>query len=227
MQKTFNVNKAAAVLSYIAAAVLAALYAAAEFIPKLYLSTGGRLLFLCGCCVCCWFGGMLLTKEAKSNLPMKINLKIYLALFLLLFVTLTLFDPLWGRSGNAGLWNGELFDEYIKNSLNLVPFRTIFEYFTKNDLRQFTVNILGNIVCLMPLGILLPLIWEKQKKPKTFLLTCAATVSAVEILQFITFAGSCDIDDLILNVFGAEIIYFAAKTKKINKILRYVFLLEK
>ncbi|MBQ3561723.1 MAG: VanZ family protein, partial [Oscillospiraceae bacterium] len=58
-------------------------------------------------------------------------------------------------------------------------------------------------------------------------LTCSVIVIAVELLQFITLAGSCDIDDLILNVSGAFLVYLAAKTKNIEKFLRFAFLMEK
>ena len=228
MQKNSDIKKSAAVLFYIAAAVLFLVYIAADFIPGFLLSTAGRLVLLCLCCAFLWFGGFLFYKAGRGSKAMKINLRVYLALFILLFVTLTLFDPLWGRSGNADfVWTKELFAAYAENSLNLVPFRTTAEYFTKGDLRQFIVNVAGNVVCLMPLGILLPLNFEKQKRSAIFLVTCAVIVIAVELLQFITLAGSCDIDDLILNVSGAFLVYLAAKTKNIEKFLRFAFLMEK
>lgn len=157
---------------------------------------------------------------------MKINLRIFLALYLLLFVTLTLFDPLWGRNGGFVNWNRELFDAYVQNSLNLVPFKTILQYVSKGTLSQFAVNIIGNLVCLMPLGILLPLNFEKQRRTGIFILTCVLIVSAVEILQFATLSGSCDIDDLILNVGGAFLLYLFTKNKEAFGFLKKIFLVE-
>ncbi len=157
---------------------------------------------------------------------MKINLRIFLVLYLLLFATLTLFDPLWGRNGGFVIWNKELFDMYVQNSLNLVPFKTVLQYFNRGTINQFVVNIVGNIVCLMPLGILLPLNFEKQRKTGIFILTCVLIVSAVEILQFVTLSGSCDIDDLILNVFGAFLIYLFTKNKEASSFLKQIFLCE-
>ena len=157
---------------------------------------------------------------------MKINLRIFLALYLLLFATLTLFDPLWGRNGGFVIWNKELFEMYVQNSLNLVPFKTVLQYFYRGTVNQFVVNIIGNLVCLMPLGILLPLNFEKQQKTGIFLMTCVLIVSAVEILQFATLSGSCDIDDLILNVGGAFLIYLFTKNKKAFGFLKQIFLLE-
>ena len=174
MQK---LSKPFAAISYIFAAALLAVYFGTEFVPSFFLSTAGRLVLLCMSCGFLWLGGFLLTKRSGNNRPMKINLRIFLALYLLLFATLTLFDPLWGRNGGFVIWNKELFEMYVQNSLNLVPFKTILQYFYRGTINQFVVNIVGNLVCLMPLGILLPLNFEKQRKTGIFLMTCALIVS--------------------------------------------------
>ena len=223
MQK---LSKTISVISYFFAAVFLLVYFSAEIVPDFFLSTLGRLFLICGGCGFLWLGGFLLTKRSGKNRPMKINLRIFLALYLLLFATLTLFDPLWGRNGGFVSWNKELFDMYVQNSLNLVPFKTVLQYFNRGTINQFVVNIVGNIVCLMPLGILLPLNFEKQRKTGIFILTCVLIVSAVEILQFVTLSGSCDIDDLILNVFGAFLIYLFTKNKEASSFLKQIFLCE-
>lgn len=223
MQK---LSKPFAAISYIFAAALLAVYFGTEFVPSFFLSTAGRLVLLCMSCGFLWLGGFLLTKRSGNNRPMKINLRIFLGLYLLLFATLTLFDPLWGRNGGFVIWNRELFEMYVQNSLNLVPFKTVLQYFYRGTISQFVVNIIGNLVCLMPLGILLPLNFEKQRKTGIFLMTCVLIVSAVEILQFATLSGSCDIDDLILNVGGAFLIYLFTKNKEAFGFLKQIFLLE-
>jgi glycopeptide antibiotics resistance protein len=214
------------VISYVFAAGFVLAYFAAEIVPDFFLSTLGRLFLLCTGCGFLWLGGFFLTKQGGNNRPMKINLRVFLGLYLLLFATLTLFDPLWGRNSGIVIWNRELFDMYVNNSLNLVPFKTVIRYFNRGTVSQFAVNIVGNIVCLMPLGILLPLNFEKQRKTGIFLLTCVLIVSVVEIIQFATLSGSCDIDDLILNVSGAFIVYFFMKNKEAFGFLKQIFLLE-
>jgi glycopeptide antibiotics resistance protein len=221
-----KLSKPFAAISYIFAAALLAVYFGTEFVPSFFLSTAGRLVLLCMSCGFLWLGGFLLTKRSGNNRPMKINLRIFLGLYLLLFATLTLFDPLWGRNGGFVIWNRELFEMYVQNSLNLVPFKTVLQYFYRGTISQFIVNIIGNLVCLMPLGILLPLNFEKQRKTGIFLMTCVLIVSAVEILQFATLSGSCDIDDLILNVGGAFLIYLFTKNKEAFGFLKQIFLLE-
>ena len=205
---------------------LLSVYFGTELVPGLFLSTVGRLVLLCGSCGFLWLGGFILAKKTGNNRPMRINLRVFLMLYLLLFATLTLFDPLWGRNGGFVNWNRELFDMYVQNSLNLVPFKTVMQYFNRGTVSQFAVNIVGNLICLMPLGILLPLNFEKQRRTWIFLLTCVLIVSAVEIIQFATLSGSCDIDDLILNVSGAFIIYLFTKNKEAFGFLKQIFLLE-
>ena len=204
---------------------LLSVYFGTELVPGLFLSTVGRLVLLCGSCGFLWLGGFILAKKTGNNRPMRINLRVFLMLYLLLFATLTLFDPLWGRNGGFVNWNRELFDMYVQNSLNLVPFKTVMQYFNRGTVSQFAVNIVGNLIYLMPLGILLPLNFEKQRRTWIFLLTCVLIVSAVEIIQFAPLSGSCDIDDLILNVSGAFIVYFFMKNKEAFGFLKQIFLL--
>ena len=73
------------------------------------------------------------------------------------------------------------------------------------------MNIFGNLLIFMPYGVFLPLIFKKQEKFKNFFITITLSVVAIELLQFITMSGSCDIDDLILNVIGAVIVFFIFK----------------
>jgi len=51
-------------------------------------------------------------------------------------------------------------------------------------------------------------------------------VVVIELLQFVTMSGACDIDDLILNVLGASIIYFIFKIRCINNFIHKIFLWE-
>ena len=46
------------------------------------------------------------------------------------------------------------------------------------------------------------------------LLTTAAVITAVEVFQLFTLVGSCDIDDLILNVIGAALGFLIQNTAK-------------
>lgn len=101
-----------------------------------------------------------------------------------------------------------------REGVNLVPLETVKLYLrllrpgaSEGLLRHAVVNLVGNVIMFVPLGWFLPAIWKKmQTFFKTFLL-CAALICIVEGVQYITNLGSCDIDDLILNLAGATLGY--------------------
>lgn len=102
--------------------------------------------------------------------------------------------------------------EQLRWNLNVVPFRTLSEFLTMAErttnihlVRHAFINLAGNVVMFVPLGFLLPCIWPKLRTFRRFLLCVALVIATVEILQLFTLLGSCDIDDLILNVLGATI----------------------
>lgn len=89
----------------------------------------------------------------------------------------------------------------------LVPFRTVTAFI--GSVSSFSLsdhafrNLAGNIVLFIPLGLFLPALFPKQRSFRILILTTAAVISAVELLQAFTLLGTCDIDDLILNTAGA------------------------
>ena len=92
---------------------------------------------------------------------------------------------------------------------NLIPFHTIRLYWRafwsgSPSLRMISViNLGGNIIMFIPLGFLLPPVFPKLKNLMSVLVTTAAIIICVELIQLLTLVGSCDIDDLILNLLGA------------------------
>lgn len=204
------------------------IYYFADLFKVISINTLQKITLLILGCMFFWIWGVLKSKNEGNNRAMKICLWIYLVLFLSFFASLTLFDASRGRNGGLIIWNKELLKDYFENYLNLIPFRTLIGFFTKNRaIPSIIINIVGNIICLMPLGVLLPLISKKEESCKAFLITVSAVVITVELLQFVTFAGYCDIDDYILNVGGAFLMYLITKNPKTKRMLRYLFLLEK
>ena len=105
---------------------------------------------------------------------------------------------------------------------NLIPFETIGRFLRLLDapssgLRTHAViNLAGNVIMFIPLGFFPPLLWPKLRRLWKTLLLCAGIIAAVEVLQLLTLVGSCDTDDLLLNLPGAAIGYglFRLITKK-------------
>jgi len=227
------VKKAISIIIYLLAVVFLLTYVWAEIMPNLMLSETGRLFLLGGSCLFLYVGGLIKSKAENNNKPMKINLWIFFILYLVLLITLTLFDPMWGRNGfNAFNWTQEGLDIYLENSVNIVPFKTIIGYAKKiftSLLSTSTIflNLFGNIVCLMPLALFIPMLFKKIDNTKKFLISILCVTLGIELIQFITYTGSCDIDDIILNTLGAFIMYKILNIKDVNNLVRNILLLEK
>ena len=213
---------------YSIAVIILVIYAITEITPKFALTGIARVIILCSSCTCLYFAGLFFSKYKKNNKPMKINLWIFFILYVMLFITLTLFDGFYGRRGVTSIhWTKNLFRNYMQNSTNLIPFKTIIGYmkFTNNtSIRIIITNIVGNIIACMPFAFFLPLLFKRQNNLKFFTLTMILIVLIIELLQFITLSGSFDIDDLILNVLGAIILYMILKIKRIDKLIKKIFL---
>jgi len=228
-----KVKKIISIIFYVIAIFFLLLYDVAEILPHLSLSETGRLFLLCGSCLFLFVGGVLWSKCVQNNKAMKINLWIFFALYLVLLITLTLFDPMWGRNRfDMFNWDNEGLKIYIENSLNLIPFKTIGGYISDmfSSLKSTSTifyNLLGNVVCLMPFAFFLPLLFKKIDNVKKFLITILCITLGIEVLQFITFSGSCDIDDIILNTLGAFVMYLILQIKSVKNLIRNIFLLEK
>lgn len=98
----------------------------------------------------------------------------------------------------------------MEQNVNLVPFHTIRLYlyvFRDPDLSHLIphaiVNLAGNVVMFLPLGAFLYPEFSGRWAVLKVLLTTVVIISLVEIMQLITLAGSCDVDDLLLNLAGS------------------------
>lgn len=129
-----------------------------------------------------------------------------------------------------GMQTDMSYAEQIRSNCNLIPGSTIARYVravlrvlrgvgNPIMIRYAAINLVGNIVVFIPLGLFLPGLFPKQRRFWRFLLTVAALIVVVEVVQLLTFLGSCDVDDLILNVVGASIGYcFFKRVEKREKL---------
>ena len=133
----------------------------------------------------------------KARRALFILFIIYCAVMLLL---------LFARSSR---YIGGSYIEQLKMNLNLIPFDTMrrFVYVIKHNsnphmLRYAHMNLGGNIAAFVPLGFFMPCLFSRQRRFWPAFLTAVGIVACVELLQLFTLRGSCDIDDLILNIIG-------------------------
>ncbi len=92
---------------------------------------------------------------------------------------------------------------------NFVPFATILPYLMGH--KGFIIagiNLVGNIILLVPLGFLAPLVYRGMTW-KMSLALAAASGLAIECMQVVLKVGIFDIDDVILNALGFMIGYWA------------------
>ena len=106
----------------------------------------------------------------------------------------------------------------IRANLNLEPFHTIRLFLKVLGTPAYNsatvINLGGNVILFIPLGFFLPQVFPKLRKFWKTILTTALIIIAVELAQLFTLLGSCDIDDLILNVLGSTLGYFIHKCAK-------------
>ena len=219
-----KVNLVSSIIMYVIAGLVLLFYFGIGFIAQ--MTEVSRSVLLGASSLFLYIGGGLLSKYLDNNKPMKINLYIFFGLYLILLITLTLFDSLWLRNG----FNFSGFDN-IQDRINLVPFKTIMTFVKEFDsmysTSQIMLNLFGNVCAFMPMALFLPLLFKRQNKVFQFVITLTLMILGIEFLQLITGSGRFDIDDLILNLFGAVLVYLLFKIKSVNALIHNIFLLEK
>ena len=88
---------------------------------------------------------------------------------------------------------------------NFVPFKTIVPELTQLHLMDI-VNLIGNIIPFMPIGLLAPLVFRSISWQKALLLG-VVTGLTFEVMEVVFRVGIFDVDDVILNGLGVMIGY--------------------
>lgn len=138
----------------------------------------------------------------------------YLAFLFLLTFSVHRNDP------HFILFDKELLETHIRKRANFVPFHTVNKMLLSGYRPKYViVNILGNIAALCPLGVFLPLLFRSARRLPIFTLYATLTVLFIELTQLSFGIGSCDIDDLILNVSGAVLMFLFFKIRFVRSLV--------
>ena len=108
------------------------------------------------------------------------------------------------------------FLQHVKQYTNFMPFRSIYRYgsalaFGTSNIRIAIINLIGNIVVFIPMGIFLPIFFKLPKKFWGMVIITILIILSVETIQFCTYTGTFDVDDIILNLFGVILGFFIWK----------------
>ena len=105
---------------------------------------------------------------------------------------------------------------------NLTLFKEITRFWNMRHTYGWNItiiNLLGNVVCFMPFGFLLPMV-SKRSVFKNFLsVTFLAMLFSIgiETAQLVTKVGAFDVDDIFLNTIGGLLGYIFLKLTKLRK----------
>jgi len=103
--------------------------------------------------------------------------------------------------------------EKVLDLLNPVPFETICRYIgllghsNPNLVRNAVINLVGNVILFVPIGIFLPRVFPKAGRWWKVLLITLGAITLIELTQMLTLLGTCDVDDVALNILGAMVGY--------------------
>lgn len=102
---------------------------------------------------------------------------------------------------------------------NIKPFSSIIEaiYLVLSKTQNFTYFIdyvILDFILFLPLSLLLPILFPKKITTRNFIIICLLISLIKELLQLIFNTGIFDVDDIILNVFGAYLFFLVFKRIK-------------
>ena len=90
---------------------------------------------------------------------------------------------------------------------NFVPFRTIVPQLTGQGNRLIDmVNLIGNIIPFMPIGLLAPFVFRSISWQKALVLGIVTGLT-FEVMEVVFRVGIFDVDDVILNASGVTLGY--------------------
>ncbi len=145
-----------------------------------------------------WIIFVTIRKKQTNFFQLLIQSSFFVYVFFVL--QLTGYFILFREVSSHGWWDKMNHRIEMRDHVNFTPFKTIGIYNT------FDKQVIGNFIMLFPLGIYLPLLYRKLRRPSGFLavLFLSFIISVgIEVLQLATSYRSTDIDDVILNTTGA------------------------
>lgn len=134
----------------------------------------------------------------KSN-----YVKILFFVYILIVIKVIIFKyPYAELRAIADSWEKGVILEGL-DTANFTLFKTIKMYIRYSHMLNSFENLAGNVVVFIPFGFLLPYIRENCRHFLILLLNAFLFVLGIEVFQLFSAFGAFDVDDILLNCFGA------------------------
>jgi len=150
---------------------------------------------------------ILITRIIYNKIRGYVKLQVYHEIGVVIF--LLFMTALFSQTILTFLYTGPVVTRSFSN-VNLIPFRVFQDnYYAITELnfwQPFIINFLGNICIFIPIGFMIPLLWNRFNrfwKVSLFGLSISLFIEITQLSQ----ARSSDIDDLWLNTAGSMIGY--------------------
>ena len=172
-----------------------------------------RALLLLIICLLLYLGVFLHCHRTKNPIMMRRLIVLIYVLYLYFLISITLLDKSLGR------------DSGVAHLVNFVPFHSIYSIYILGyangllNLYYVLLNLLGNLIAFVPFAILTPILFRAQQKWYVFLPTTVLTVCLIEVTQYLLWVGCTDVDDLILNLFGAMAVFGIMRIPLIKRLV--------
>jgi len=120
--------------------------------------------------------------------------------------------------------------EHFDLITNFHPFETVVLYLRALKYNYIgpeipISNLIGNMLLFMPMAVFLPCLFRPMRKFWVFALVMVVLLVAVEALQLLLHCGSCDVDDILLNLAGTMAVYGILKIPAVNRLLERSYLM--
>lgn len=135
-------------------------------------------------------------------------IKFIFAVYILLLIKVIIFKyPYEQLHAIALTWRKDVILEGLETA-NFIPFKTIKMYIKYADKLNSFENLAGNILAFVPFGILFPMLRKYNRGFPDVFANALLLVLGIEVFQLFSAFGAFDVDDIILNCFGAVLGYF-------------------
>ena len=139
------------------------------------------------------------------------HVRLLFFLYLLVLVKVIIFKyPLEQLQAIAASWRKEVILEGL-DTANFTLFKTIRMYIDYSYKLNSFENLVGNIAAFVPFGFLTPYVINREKCFWVMLFQAFFLVVGIEVFQLFSAFGAFDVDDILLNCFGAVLGYLVYK----------------